>query len=70
MFDIRCYVVLIIMNDGDECTKDEVTNFMASQGLVYSGLDGHFDEWFEKHHINYGFECIGKELYIYHEGEW
>lgn len=58
------------MNDGDEYTKDEVTNFMSRQGLVYSGLDEHFDEWFEEYYMEYGFECIGNDLYLYHEGEW
>jgi len=57
------------MNEGDKCTKDEATNFMASQGLVYSGLDKHFNEWFEEYRGEW-FECIGDDLYLYHEDEW
>ena len=58
------------MSDGDKCTKDEATNFMASQGLVYSGLDEDFDGWFEEYRMEYGFEDIGDDLYLYHEDEW
>ena len=58
------------MSDGDECTKDEAVNFMATQGLVYYGSAKHFDKWFEKYRMVYGFECIGDDLYLYHEDEW
>lgn len=58
------------MKDVDELRKDEVISYLASQGLVYSGLDKHFDEWFENYYRIYGFECIGNGLYLYHEGEW
>ena len=58
------------MEEGKEYTKDEVINFLAKIGLVYSGLDKHLDEWFENYYMNYGFECIGDDLYLYHEDEW
>jgi hypothetical protein len=58
------------MEDGQVCTKDEVTQYMASQGLVYSGLDKHFDDWFDNYRLEFGFENIGNDEYIYHEDEW
>ena len=53
------------MVDGKIYTKQEVYNYLASQGLVYSGLDEHFDEWFD--YYSEEFEYIGEDKYIYHE---
>lgn len=58
------------MVDGEKYSKQEVTNYLASQGLVYSGLDEHFNDWFEEYIMDYGFEDIGNSFYIYHEDEW
>lgn len=53
------------MVDGKIYTKQEVYSYLASQGLVYSGLDEHFDEWFDNYSEE--FEYIGEDKYIYHE---
>ena len=37
----------------DYYTKDEAYNFMASQGLLYNGLDKHYDEWFNSKYVLY-----------------
>ncbi|CAG7581814.1 MAG: hypothetical protein SLAVMIC_01046 [uncultured marine phage] len=43
-------------------TKEEVRNFLARQGLVYSGLEKHFDEWFEEYHYEW-FTYIDDDKY-------
>ncbi len=56
------------MIDGNTYTKDEITQYLASQGLVYSGLEEHFDEWFDRYSDE--FEEVGNNMYIYHEDGW
>jgi hypothetical protein len=58
------------MEDGKIYPKEEVVSYMASQGLVYSGLEEHFDDWFEYYCSDYGFEDIGNDNFIYHEEDW
>ncbi len=58
------------MKNGKIYTKDEAISYMASQGLVYSGLDEYLDEWFENYCSDWGFESIGDDKYVYHEDDW
>ena len=56
------------MIHGNTYTKDEITQYLASQGLVYSGLEEHFDEWFDRYLDD--FVEVGNNMYIYHENGW
>jgi hypothetical protein len=51
------------MSKEDYYSKDDVYNFLSSQGLVYSGLDKHYDEWFESKYELY-FEKHYDDKYV------
>lgn len=52
-------------DDFDIYTKSEVIGYMASQGLVYSGLDEHQDAWFENYYREW-FQMLNNDQYILH----
>lgn len=56
------------LKDEDEFdiyNKSQVISYMASQGLVYSGLDEHQDAWFENYYRQW-FQMLNNDQYILH----
>lgn len=49
----------------DIYNKSQVISYMASQGLVYSGLDEHQDAWFENYYRQW-FQMLNNDQYILH----